>query len=281
MAGEEGEMDSEESTITADSTPAAPAPVPSPFRWKYAFALALVSIVGCILVVPFTADLLAQTETQPLVKALMPLVMALEVFIESVISFLMIMLGVWLGPSLGLAWPPLDGWDSGAERGRRFRAALVLAAALGVACSAVIWGLGYGMDAFLKPKTPIRLPSWWACLLVSFGAGIREEIWLRLGVMTLLVWIGAKVARQPAPGAAINWTANLLACLLFGAMHLPQAFTFFGASSPLAAYVLIGNGIPGLVFGWLYWRRGLIAAMVSHAVLDVVTKVVIPLVTGG
>jgi Type II CAAX prenyl endopeptidase Rce1-like len=274
-------MDSDECTIVPDSTPAAPGPVRSPFPWKYAFVLTLVSIVGCILVVPFTADLLAQTETQPIVKAVLPLIMTIEVFIESVISFLMILLGLGLGRSLGLAWPPLEGWDSDAERGRRIRAALVLATGLGVLSAGVIWGLGYGMEGFLKPKLAIKLPSWWACLMVSVGAGIREEVWLRLGVMTFFVWIGAKLARRPAPGAEINWTANLLACLLFGAMHLPQAFTFFGASTPLTAYVLIGNGVPGLVFGWLYWRKGLIAAMVSHAVLDIVTKVVIPLVTGG
>lgn len=33
--------------------------------------------------------------------------------------------------------------------------------------------------------------------------------------------------------------------------------------------------------GWLYWRKGLIAAMVSHAVFDIVTKVIVPLLTGG
>jgi Type II CAAX prenyl endopeptidase Rce1-like len=273
-------MDSEECAILPDATSEGPVPVRSPFPWKYAFALTLVSIVGCILVVPFTADLLAQTETQPFVRALMPVIMTIEVFIESVLSFLMILLGVGLGRPVGLAWPPLEGWTSDTERGRRIRAALVLATALGVCAAALIFGLGYGMEGFLKPKMAIKLPSWWACLFVSVGAGIREEVWLRLGMMTLFVWLGAKVARQPAPGAVIYWTANVLACVLFGAMHLPQAFGFFGASVPLVAYVLIGNGVPGLIFGWLYWRKGLVAAMVSHAVLDIVTKVVIPLVTG-
>jgi hypothetical protein len=280
MAGEEGEMDAEECTVAAEETPASPGTASSPFPWKYAFALTLVSIVGCILVVPFTADLLAQTDAQPLVKALLPLIMTIEVVIESVLSFLMILLGLGLGRSLGLVWPPLDGWDSGTERGRRFRGALVLATALGVGAAALIWALGYGMEGSLTSKVPIKLPSWWACLLASVGAGIREEVWLRLGVMTLFVWIGTKLARQPAPGSVIIWSANLLACMLFGAIHLPQAFAFFGASLALVAFVLVGNGLPGLIFGWLYWRKGLVAAMACHAVVDIVTKVIIPLVTG-
>lgn len=85
------------------------------------------------------------------------------------------------------------------------------------------------------------------------------------------------MTRQTAPGAAIIWTANLLACLLFGAIHLPQAFAFFGAHAALVAYVFIGNGVPGLIFGWLYWRKGLLAAMVCHAVADIVFKVIVPL----
>jgi membrane protease YdiL (CAAX protease family) len=68
--------------------------------------------------------------------------------------------------------------------------------------------------------------------------------------------------------------------MLFGAIHLPQAFAFFGASLALVAFVLVGNGLPGLIFGWLYWRKGLVAAMVCHAVVDIVTKVIIPLVAG-
>ena len=98
-------MDSEQIPIVLDSTVAEPGPVRTPFPRAYALALTLLSIIGCILVVPFTADLTAQA--QPLMKPLMPLIMAIEVVIEIVISLLMIVLGLGLGRSLGLVWPPL------------------------------------------------------------------------------------------------------------------------------------------------------------------------------
>jgi membrane protease YdiL (CAAX protease family) len=47
----------------------------------------------------------------------------------------------------------------------------------------------------------------------------------------------------------------------------------------LLAFIFVGNGVPGLVFGWLYWRRGLYAAMITHFGLDLVTKVLVPLVS--
>lgn len=41
------------------------------------------------------------------------------------------------------------------------------------------------------------------------------------------------------------------------------------------AHAMLGNGLGGLVFGWLYWKRGLVAA---HFATDVVLYVVAPAV---
>lgn len=52
----------------------------------------------------------------------------------------------------------------------------------------------------------------------------------------------------------------------FAAGHLPLLFAV--ATDPqrsLIAAILLANFIPGLLFGWLFWRRGLEAAMLSHA----------------
>ncbi len=36
------------------------------------------------------------------------------------------------------------------------------------------------------------------------------------------------------------------------------------------------NGLAGLAFGWLYWRRGLEAAMVSHGAVALILHVAVP-----
>jgi membrane protease YdiL (CAAX protease family) len=270
-------MDSELTPGIPDPPSVKYSPVRAPFPWRYAAVLMFASLVASVLVLPFTAALLIQTESGRIPAVLMPVVLAISVVVEGVLSFLMILLGLGVGRSLGLVWPPLDGWDAGPERGRGLRSALVVATALGVVSGGLIQGLAHAMAALVNSDHHIVLPSWWACLLASVGAGVREEVWLRLGLMTFFVWVGTKLARQPAPGAGLIWSANIIACLLFGAMHLPQAAALLGLTAPLVAFVFLGNGVPGLIFGWLYWRKGLVAAMVSHTVADIVSKVVLPL----
>jgi hypothetical protein len=43
------------------------------------------------------------------------------------------------------------------------------------------------------------------------------------------------------------------------------------------AWVLGANGLVGVVFGWLYWRYGLLAAMIAHFSADVVLHTLAPL----
>jgi hypothetical protein len=148
---------------------------------------------------------------------------------------------------------PKQGW----KRFRwRYSAALAAACALG---------------AVLVPA------PWYLELPASFGAGIREEVWLRLGFMTLVVRALARLTRPLSPGSATLWSEIVLASLLFGEVHLSQAVRVAGASGPLISSVLLRGTAIGVVFGWLYWRKGLIAAMAAHATQDVITKVVFPL----
>ena len=62
-----------------------------------------------------------------------------------------------------------------------------------------------------KPTRPLSHPPAWEGLLASLGAGIREELWLRFGAMTALVWLGCKVTGRAEPGPAVAWLANKIA----------------------------------------------------------------------
>jgi hypothetical protein len=95
--------------------------------------------------------------------------------------------------------------------------------------------------------------------------------------MTALVWLGAKATRRAGPSSVVVWLANGLAAVLFDTIHLPQASALFGSSAPVLGFV-VGNGLPGLAFGWLYWRRGLLAATAAHSAADILMKDILPLV---
>ncbi|HVG41899.1 MAG TPA: CPBP family intramembrane glutamic endopeptidase [Chitinophagaceae bacterium] len=100
--------------------------------------------------------------------------------------------------------------------------------------------------------------------------GFTEEIIMRFGIMTLFVWIAAKVFGGLANGAYI--IGIVIAAMLFAVAHVPLAFLALShtPSSALIIYILIANFIAGTIFGWLYWKHGLEAAFVAHMFLHVI-----------
>ena len=69
--------------------------------------------------------------------------------------------------------------------------------------------------------------------------------------------------------------AIVVSALVFALGHLPAAVLFVGPlNATIIAYVTVGNALFGIVFGWLFWRYGLEAAMLAHALTHVVKYVV-------
>ncbi|RPA69375.1 CPBP family intramembrane metalloprotease [Cyclobacteriaceae bacterium YHN15] len=99
--------------------------------------------------------------------------------------------------------------------------------------------------------------------------GITEEIFMRYGLMTLIVWLSSKLLKGTKP--AVYWIGIIVSTLLFAVGHFPIVFQVVESPSIiLISYVLIGNSIGGLVFGWLYWKKGLESAFLAHIFTHVV-----------
>jgi hypothetical protein len=129
---------------------------------------------------------------------------------------------------------------------------------------------------FLRPRfdrqTVISIESLrralgtWSRLL--FG-GIVEEVILRWGLMGLFVWLGSLSAKAPTP--AVIWTAIFLTGILFGLSHLPSHYAAGAQKTPLVVGAIIGSNLwLSLVFGWLFWQHGLLAAMVGHMLFHLI-----------
>ncbi len=250
-----------------------------PFWWVY-LGLLFASLIGTLAVLPFSASLFRQAMPNGLPPEMLPALLVGSVVIELVLSAVAIGLGLLLGRKIGLEVPASDRAQVGTGTTPALRSTLVLATVLGIAVGVFDLVLAQALDGFkLQQAAPaaFTMPPPWECLLASVGAAIREEIWLRLGCLTFLAFLGTKLCWRNRPPTAVIWFANLSAALLFGVMHIPQTNALIGLSAPVLAYVLIGNGVPGLVFGWLFWRKGLLAAMVAHFWLDVVLKIIAPL----
>lgn len=241
-------------------------------------------VVATLGMIPYTLSLLEQAKEDPFQGLPASAVLIASGLIEIGMSAGAIAIGLVTGSRFHWGVPPLRAWLAGGpEAVLRVRRSLAPALATGMALgvSVAIYS-GMGKADPQNGANPIIMPPAWEGLLASASAGIREEIWFRLGCLTFLAWVGTRLAHPvlrttEEPPAPIVWIANLLSALLFAAIHLPQAQLLLGLSPEILLFVILGNGVPGMVFGWFYWRRGLIAAMTAHFGFDLVLKVFLPL----
>jgi hypothetical protein len=143
------------------------------------------------------------------------------------------------------------------------------------------WSLGVGaattivillLDRLMKPALPEALqasgtePNWLSSLTAMLYGGITEEILLRWGLMSLLVWSAWKVLKQgiTLPSKGIYQGAIVLAAMVFGLLHLPATAAIVPLTPLVVIRAILLNGIAGIGFGWLFWQYSLEAAMLSH-----------------
>lgn len=152
---------------------------------------------------------------------------------------------------------------------------LILSCLGGILFSLDYWTFGAWISG-IRESTLAGMTGYGWIASILYG-GIIEEVLLRLFMMTLLAWIIWKLffrKEETAPAGVIA-AANILAALLFAAGHLPATVTAFGALTPMILIrCFLFNGSFGILFGWLYRKYGIQYAMVSHAVLHIVSKII-------
>ncbi|AFY55476.1 CAAX amino terminal protease family [Rivularia sp. PCC 7116] len=101
---------------------------------------------------------------------------------------------------------------------------------------------------------------------VLYG-GIVEELLIRWGLMTFLVWLPWKIFQKASgtPKSIFYWFGITVAAAIFGIGHLPLLFSLIAQPTILLIGLIMAlNMITGIIAGWLYWRKGLEAAIFAH-----------------
>ena len=163
--------------------------------------------------------------------------------------------------------------------GRQCRRDAALAISLGLLVGTFLVVLRILSAAYLPAELPeLGHRGALGGLLVSISAAVGEEVWLRLGVMTILAWLFVRILGHSELRPPVAWVSIIIAALAFGVMHLPQ-LAAADAATPIGIIATIfGNTLVGMVCGWLYWRRSLIAAILAHFAVDLVLHVLPALV---
>lgn len=185
--------------------------------------------------------------------------------------------GVWLGKKVGLGSGLRELVSRAPGCWTHVRGAVLPGMVVGVTIGlgGLIGQSSIPKDALISGLSNPNLLEW---TLRCFSAAVTEEIGFRFGLMTLLVWVMSAIVRMPPGHASSLWLGNLLANLLFAAAHLPQLASH---SLPLLIATMVSSTGVGLIMGWVFMRYGLIAAILSHLVCDLMSHVVPRVLVGG
>lgn len=125
------------------------------------------------------------------------------------------------------------------------------------------------MDSYsAKPSIEYIIAS------ITYG-GVIEEVMLRLFLMSLIAVIIQKISKQEEMNEKILVIANIIAALLFAAGHLPATIIMISPVTPMIIFrCFLFNGGFGLLFGRLYRKYGIYSAMLGHAGVHIVSKLI-------
>lgn len=159
------------------------------------------------------------------------------------------------------------------------KAALVPTVWVSVSCGALFsldyWTFGSALPA-VRESILQGLTFRGVMASVLYG-GVMEEVLLRLFFLSLVAFVLWKLffrSRERVPAGVLT-AANLLAALIFAAGHLPATVSMYGGLSFLLVLrCFLLNGCFGLLFGSLFRRYGIQYAMLSHALLHIVSKLI-------
>ena len=229
----------------------------------------LIDLPGLIALLPVGSD----------VPPITPVIKILSLIQPAVLLAVAVLAGVALAPRVGLSAPVAEALAAGQRIGPRLRPQLApgalgaLIGAASVLLSSAIFRPFFTADAIERIGTFQRLIPIPTRLLYG---GVTEELLLRWGVMTLLVWIVWRVFQKgfTKPTAMCFVVAILFSSVVFGVGHLPVAVMLLGEiTAPIVLFVIVANSAFGVVAGYLYWKWGLEAAIIAHMLGHVVLAI--------
>lgn len=205
--------------------------------------------------------------------ALLKLVSVIQ---PAVITTVAVLVGCWLSPKVGLHSPAAEALASGDGFLAKLKPQILPGVIAGLASGVAIVASWVVAKPFLSAEFVTRAQEFNKLLphitRLLYG-GFTEELLLRWGMMTFLVWAAWLLFQKGkgVPKAIYVVVAIFASAVVFGVGHLPIASMLAGGlTTPLVIYVITVNSIFGMVAGFLYWKKGLEAAMIAHISAHVV-----------
>lgn len=245
-------------------------------NWRIFFILLGLGLFSVLAVIPYVLSI--QGEILRQTGASLPLIFFAQLIQSAILFSIAIFVGLSLVPKINFHLPLLEAYVKHQNYQKVLKDILFVSVISGIITAVII----YATDKLFTLQgaaisTSQELAPIWQKLLAALYGGITEEILLRLFLMTVFIWIGMKLAKQGRPGQPIIIISIILAAIIFGLGHLPITAALTKITPLIITRAIILNGIGGIVFGWLYWKKGLESAMIAHFTADIFLLTVLPL----
>lgn len=239
-------------------------------NWKLFSALVGAGIITNLMVQPFSFALIDLPDNIPPMGVLV-LAQTLQAAVMLSIACFM---GLLFVNKTELAGVPVLGERFGGEKKVKSKKRFTL--------EAILWGLIGSVIMVL-----LCIPWWnlsielmtmemnvalWKSILACFYGGVGEEILFRLGMMTFLVWLFCKMKLKKSG----YWIAIIITGIVFGLGHIGITSGMTAITPDVILRAVLLNGSVSVIYGVLYWKRGLESAMIAHFSTDVILHIVIP-----
>jgi len=248
-------------------------PIKNRINRKLYFILLAASGLSVVAIMPYIVTL--QGDLLKAAPVPLPVVILASVLQSLILFAVLIVIGLKLAKQLGFQTPFLENTN------KKQKILPIIKLSVGLGCLAGIMIVLLDL-LFTKAGISITLlqksvPIWQG-FLASFYGWISEEIVMRLFFMTTVLWfIGKLYKGKVIENKAIMWIGIIIASIIFGLWHLPVTSSLTTISPLVIIRALLLNGIWGLLFGRLYWKKGLESAIIAHFSADIIIQVALPL----
>lgn len=235
-------------------------------NWRLAFLVFLIAIPGPLAIAWLALPLLVDVESLGVPLQTLQIATALQ---SIVLVALASGVGTLLTPKVGLRAPVLSALAERRSLLSALTPQLIPGFVGGCLGAAVIIGFyEFSPAGLVAVQGTGSIPL---AARVLYG-GVTEEVLIRWGLMTTLVWLAWRVLQKGkgAPSGVAVWLGIGISALLFGVSHVPSVVAGMGTvTTAIIAYITVGNALFGLVAGHLFWRYGLEAAITAHVLAHI------------
>jgi membrane protease YdiL (CAAX protease family) len=238
----------------------------------------LVSIVATAAGIPYAFEL--QKDVIAQVPIALPIFILITIIQTAILLAIAVFFGAKLARAIGVCVFALFPADSVDGHVFGVRGILKYGIPTGVIAAVAIYIADRIFLVFFTPTLSVTTThvAVWKTLLASLYGGVVEEVLLRLFVLSFVAWILAKLTgrAKPSENGILMWSAIVISSILFGLGHLPATASLAVITPAVVVRAIVLNGIGGLLFGWLFWKRGLETGIVAHFFADIVLLVLLP-----